>query len=92
MTVLNGIGVCPGISVGPLVRMPDPVPEPSAGPAQIADKDALAESHLPAMMIGLSPLNGLPGFYGLGWNVNYAADGRLKISHSGAFAYGTGCR
>ena len=37
MTLLNGIGVCPGIAVGPLVRMPDPVPEPSAGPSQVAD-------------------------------------------------------
>jgi phosphoenolpyruvate-protein phosphotransferase (PTS system enzyme I) len=49
VTLLNGIGVCPGISVGPLVRMPDPVPEPSAGPAQIADKNAERSKISPAM-------------------------------------------
>ena len=49
MTLLNGIGVCPGISVGPLVRMPDPVPEPSAGPAQVADKSAERSRISPAM-------------------------------------------
>jgi phosphotransferase system enzyme I (PtsI) len=49
VTLLNGIGVCPGISVGPLVRMPDPVPEPSAGPAQVADKDAERSRISPAM-------------------------------------------
>jgi phosphotransferase system enzyme I (PtsI) len=49
VTLLNGIGVCPGISVGPLVRMPDPVPEPSAGPAQVADKSAERSRISPAM-------------------------------------------
>ena len=57
---------------------------------QIVDKDALAETHLPMMMTGLSPLNSLPQFYGLGWNVSYGEDGRHRISHSGAFALGTG--
>ncbi len=56
----------------------------------IVDSDALAETHLPMMLTGLSPLNQLPQFYGLGWNVNYGADGRHRISHSGAFAMGTG--
>jgi phosphoenolpyruvate-protein phosphotransferase (PTS system enzyme I) len=49
VTLLNGIGVCPGISVGPLVRMPDPVPEPSAGPAQVADKNEERSRISPAM-------------------------------------------
>ena len=49
MTLLNGIGVCPGIAVGPLVRMPDPVPEPSAGPAQVTDKNAERSRISPAM-------------------------------------------
>jgi phosphoenolpyruvate-protein phosphotransferase (PTS system enzyme I) len=49
VTQLKGIGVCPGISVGPLVRMPDPVPEPSAGPAQVADKNAERARISPAM-------------------------------------------
>jgi phosphoenolpyruvate-protein phosphotransferase (PTS system enzyme I) len=49
VTLLNGIGVCPGISVGPLVRMPDPVPEPSAGPASVTDKDRERARIWPAM-------------------------------------------
>lgn len=57
---------------------------------QIVASEPLAETHLPVMLTGLSPLNGLPGFYGLGWNVSYGADGRHKISHSGAFSLGTG--
>ena len=48
MSVLTGIGVCPGIVVGPLVRMPDPVPEPPAGPAP-ADPAAEAARIRPAM-------------------------------------------
>jgi phosphoenolpyruvate-protein phosphotransferase (PTS system enzyme I) len=49
VTLLNGIGVCPGIAVGPLVRMPDPVPEPSAGPGQVTDKNAERSRISPAM-------------------------------------------
>lgn len=49
MTLLNGIGVCPGLAVGPLVRMPDPVPEPSAGPSQVADADVERSRISPAM-------------------------------------------
>jgi hypothetical protein len=42
------------------------------------------------MMTGFSPLTGLPTFYGLGWNVNYDQEGRLRLGHSGAFALGAG--
>jgi hypothetical protein len=55
---------------------------------QIVSKDALAETHHPHMLTGFSPLSGLPGFYGLGWNVNYDEEGRLRLSHSGAFDLG----
>ena len=57
---------------------------------RIVAEDALAETHLPMIMTGLSPLNDLPQFYGLGWNVSYGSDGRHRISHSGAFALGAG--
>lgn len=57
---------------------------------EIVAKGPLAETHLPMMMTGVSPLNGLPQFYGLGWNVSYGEDGRHKISHSGAFGLGAG--
>jgi phosphotransferase system enzyme I (PtsI) len=33
VTVLTGIGVCPGVVAGPVVRMPEPVSEPEPGPA-----------------------------------------------------------
>ena len=40
------------------------------------------------MLTGFNPFTGLPGFYGLGWNVGYDPQGRLRLSHSGAFALG----
>ncbi len=55
---------------------------------EIVKEDALAETHHPHILTGFSPLNGLPGFYGLGWNVNYDEQGRLRLSHSGAFDLG----
>jgi CubicO group peptidase (beta-lactamase class C family) len=55
---------------------------------QIVDEKALAETHHPHMVTGFSPFTGLPGFYGLGWNVSYDQEGRLRLNHSGAFALG----
>jgi CubicO group peptidase (beta-lactamase class C family) len=55
---------------------------------QIVDEKALAETHHPHMLTGFSPFTGLPGFYGLGWNVSYDQEGRLRLGHSGAFALG----
>ena len=36
------------------------------------------------------PGHGRAGFYGLGWNVGYDDEGRLRLSHSGAFELGAG--
>jgi CubicO group peptidase (beta-lactamase class C family) len=55
---------------------------------QIVNEKALAETHHPQMLTGFSPFTGLPGFYGLGWNVSYDEQGRLHLNHSGAFALG----
>jgi CubicO group peptidase (beta-lactamase class C family) len=55
---------------------------------QIVDEKALVETHYPNMLTGFSPFTGLPGFYGLGWNVSYDEQGRLRLNHSGAFALG----
>ena len=55
---------------------------------QLVDEKALALSHSPQILTGFSPLTGLPTFYGLGWNVNYDTEGRLRLGHSGAFALG----
>lgn len=56
---------------------------------QIVDEKALEETHAPQMVSGRSPINGLPEFYGLGFNVSYDKHGRQVLSHSGGFALGT---
>ncbi len=55
---------------------------------QVVDKDALAETHHPHMLTGFNPFTQLPTFYGLGWNVSYDPEGRLRLNHSGAFDLG----
>jgi CubicO group peptidase (beta-lactamase class C family)/pimeloyl-ACP methyl ester carboxylesterase len=55
---------------------------------QIVDGKALATARSPQIRKGFSPLNGLPEFYGLGWDIKYDKEGRLRLSHSGAFALG----
>jgi CubicO group peptidase (beta-lactamase class C family) len=55
---------------------------------QVVDAQALAQTHLPQVRTGLNPLTGAPQFYGLGWNVSYDQQGRLRLSHSGAFTRG----
>ena len=55
---------------------------------EIVNEEALAQTHHPHMLTGFSPLDGLPGFYGLGWNVSYDQEGRLRLSHSGGFELG----
>ena len=57
---------------------------------QVVAEAPLAETHLPQIMISASTASGIPGFYGLGWNVGYSKEGTLRLSHSGAFSYGTG--
>ena len=57
---------------------------------QLVAEDALAETHQPHMLTGFSPFDSLPGFYGLGWNVRYDAQGRLRLGHSGGFYMGAG--
>jgi CubicO group peptidase (beta-lactamase class C family) len=55
---------------------------------QLVDAKALSDTHSPQMLTGFSPLSGLPTFYGLGWNVNYDEQGRLRLGYSGGFALG----
>lgn len=55
---------------------------------QIVEENAIAETHTPQMRCGMSPINGLPEFYGLGFNVSYDKHGRQILSHSGGFALG----
>src|SRR3989449_5530471 len=55
---------------------------------QVVDNDALAETHHPHMLTGSNPFTRLPTFYGLGWNISYDPEGRLRLNHSGAFGLG----
>ncbi|MFE9634895.1 serine hydrolase [Streptomyces sp. NPDC006463] len=56
---------------------------------RIVPADTLARTHLPEV-VSQPPAtpSGRTGFYGLGWNVSYDDAGRLRLSHSGAFALG----
>jgi CubicO group peptidase (beta-lactamase class C family) len=55
---------------------------------QVVDDKPLAETHHPHMLTGFNPFTRLPTFYGLGWNVGYDQQGRLRLNHSGAFDLG----
>jgi CubicO group peptidase (beta-lactamase class C family) len=55
---------------------------------RIVDEKALAETRHPHMLTGFNPFTQLPTFYGLGWNVSYDPEGRLRLNHSGAFGLG----
>jgi CubicO group peptidase (beta-lactamase class C family) len=52
--------------------------------------EALAETHRP-QVISVAPKDAATdraSFYGLGWNVNYDEQGRVRLGHSGAFNLG----
>ncbi|MFF0558670.1 serine hydrolase [Streptomyces sp. NPDC004266] len=59
------------------------------GGKQIVDAEALERTHWPESVSNPphAPA-GRAGFYGLGWNVSYDDEGRLRLSHTGAFAQG----
>jgi len=65
----------------------------SFGGEQIVDRTALEETHKAQICsAAVGPVE--PGqcpdkFYGLGWNVGHDSQGRLQLSHSGAFLLGT---
>ena len=55
---------------------------------QIVSEKPLAETHHPHMLTGFNPFTDMPSFYGLGWNVSYDQQGRLRLNHSGGFDLG----
>ena len=59
------------------------------GGRRIIPAAGLEETHLPQIMSNppRAPA-GRADFYGLGWNVSYDNQGRLRLSHSGAFELG----
>lgn len=57
------------------------------GDKQIIDRTAIEQTHLPLIIRGNNAITGQPGFYGLGWNVDYGRHG-LVWDHAGAFSVG----
>jgi CubicO group peptidase (beta-lactamase class C family) len=58
---------------------------------QVVDPTALQQTRVPhSVPRPAEQPAGRTQFYGLGWNVSYDDQGRLKIDHSGAFALGAG--
>ena len=55
---------------------------------QIVEPQALAETFRPQIASGTSHEDGRAEFYGLGWIVDYGANGLIRLSHSGAFFTG----
>ncbi|MER7701676.1 serine hydrolase [Kitasatospora sp. NPDC097605] len=56
---------------------------------QVVDAAALNDTRVPRIVAGLPKAPaGSATFYGLGWNVNQDARGRLRLNHSGAFDLG----
>jgi CubicO group peptidase (beta-lactamase class C family) len=60
------------------------------GSKQLISAEALTETYRPHMVSSptADPATGRSGFYGLGWDVDYDAAGRVVLSHSGAFGLG----
>ena len=55
---------------------------------QLISKAAIGQTHVPVIMRGKQPINGRPGFYGLGWDVDDENDGSTRWTHAGAFSVG----
>jgi CubicO group peptidase (beta-lactamase class C family) len=55
---------------------------------QVIASQALKDTHAEVILRGHDPATGKPSYYGLGWGVDKDADGRLILSHSGAFSAG----
>ncbi|MGE0544731.1 MAG: serine hydrolase domain-containing protein, partial [Dehalococcoidia bacterium] len=62
------------------------------GGEQVIDAVALGETHAPQSFSNPAqyPSTERTGFYGLGWNVSYDNQGRVRLGHSGAFSLGAG--
>jgi CubicO group peptidase (beta-lactamase class C family) len=56
---------------------------------QVIPEIPLDETHKPQILVKYDPINRLPQFYGLGFNVSFDQSGRLILSHSGGFDLGS---
>ena len=57
------------------------------GERRVVEAAALVRTRQPVMPTGTSAANGLPGFYGLGWAIQYGPHG-VVWGHAGAFSTG----
>jgi CubicO group peptidase (beta-lactamase class C family) len=59
---------------------------------QVVDATALGETHAPQIVNNPAQYPSIErsSFYGLGWNVSFDDQGRVRLGHSGAFALGAG--
>jgi CubicO group peptidase (beta-lactamase class C family) len=57
------------------------------GGKQLIKEDAIGETHVPIIMRGPDHITGKPGFYGLGWDIDYGEHG-VVWGHGGAFSQG----
>lgn len=59
---------------------------------QVINAEALGETHAPQIVNNAAQYPSIErsGFYGLGWNVSYDDQGRVRLGHSGAFSLGAG--
>ena len=57
------------------------------GGKQLIAEAALGATHEPVIMRGKNVITGQPGFYGLGWNVDFGRHG-VSFDHAGAFSRG----
>jgi CubicO group peptidase (beta-lactamase class C family) len=59
---------------------------------QVVDATALGETHAPQIVNNPAeyPTRQRSSFYGLGWNVSFDEQGRVRLGHSGAFSLGAG--
>ncbi len=55
---------------------------------QLIAVSALAETHVPQMVLGFKPDEGRVSAYGFGWNVGVERGGRVFLRHSGGFSLG----
>ncbi|MFD9572228.1 serine hydrolase [Streptomyces sp. NPDC059982] len=55
---------------------------------RIIPAEGLDRTRVPEIVAQTRTPSGTPQFYGLGWNISYDDAGRLRLSHTGAFALG----
>jgi CubicO group peptidase (beta-lactamase class C family) len=58
------------------------------GGEEIIPAAALLEARVPLVSRGANPFTGQPSFYGRGWGIGFDINGKVTLSHAGAFSLG----